>query len=506
MPDKTTNKTPDFVDDEKPKEETLWEYLTRTADAKFVDSIPLESIKELPTEFMYFFGALAHLMTLVCFIYFIYTGYHAARSIQFISLNKNDGECKDVMKEVDGLYYGDTNGKWSGDAAFDPSLGQYFLELNNFEATEDEFSDIMNEVYQELEILSKGAYLRDLAENMLLWMTWETILPHTKTVNKFHMMGNPLIIFSRDNQLGLFTSVDGECTLPSQAAFDESTGKFSLQYNVTQFRQNPYCISAIEPEHLGYVHDYHYDKFEIKVDTNTVAIAAAVNSGIIDISQLNAVAGSNVTFHYNGTTFTITEMFADRYPGMDTTACLIVNDQNFCVIRMGQTYGFPFLNHFGTDNGFPEPCECPADSKKAGKISSYCHNFDFMLGLLFYNLPTGADYDDDNDLPQLPLAALALLELMMTTNNIMLNKMAYNASWAASMFNTEEYTKVVTPEWRQDAFRFCLYLPSSAVSVLPVETQQRLFRWLCSYYSLYCICTFRSQGMRHRRKSTPSQS
>ena len=42
---------------------------------------------------------------------------------------------------------------------------------------------------------------------------------------------------------------------------------------------------------------------------------------------------------------------------MDTMVCLEFIGKDFCVIRMGEIYGFPVFNHFGTDQGFPKKCD-----------------------------------------------------------------------------------------------------------------------------------------------------
>jgi hypothetical protein len=81
----------------------------------------------------------------------------------------------------------------------------------------------------------------------------------------------------------------------------------------------------------------------------------------------------------------------------------------------------------------------------------YCHTFDFMIGFLFYNLPSVND-DDSN---QLSLSTVALLTLMQKSNILDLNRQAYNISYAAAMYDTDLYEEFQTPQWRSKAYDFC---------------------------------------------------
>jgi hypothetical protein len=284
------------------EEETFREYALRLMKTKFVETIPSSSIKELQPKYLYSFGAIAHLFSLACFVYFIWTGFKNAMSVQFISLNKEDGRCQAVLKPVTGTFLGDIQGQWFGNPGFDISLSKYSLELQNFEQTIHEYRDMMDQVNVELTLLGKKALRRDLADNILLWITWQTVLTNSKTVNTFSMKGNPLVVFNRDLNLGLFASIAGECLVPATASFVEvrfgfqtailhsfshlfflsqSTGKFHLATNATQFRNDPVCTRAAVPENLGYNAYYDYENFDLAMDTRTAAIAAAVCKIII---------------------------------------------------------------------------------------------------------------------------------------------------------------------------------------------------------------------------------
>ena len=206
---------------EKDEEESFREYGLRLLKVKFIETIPSASIKELQPKYLFPFGTLAHLFSLSCFIYFIWKGYTDSMSVQFISLNKDDGRCNEVLKPVTGTFIGDVHGSWFGQPKFDASLGKYSLKLQNFEQSNEEYRAMLEGVDKELIELGEMAKHRDLADNLLLWMTWQTTLKNSKTVNTFCMTGNPLVAFDRDLHLGLFASITGECLVPTSTVFDE---------------------------------------------------------------------------------------------------------------------------------------------------------------------------------------------------------------------------------------------------------------------------------------------
>ena len=114
-----------------------------------------------------------------------------------------------------------------------------------------------------------------------------------------------------------------------------------------------------------------------------------------------------------------------------------------------------FVSHF-----FPF-CYLHSDEGDAMKYP-YCHTFDFMIGFLFYNLPTV----DDSDSKELSLSTLALLTLMQQSNILELNRQAYNITYAAAMYETDLYEGFQAPEWRSKAYDFCTLREFGACSIL----------------------------------------
>ena len=85
------------------------------------------------------------------------------------------------------------------------------------------------------------------------------------------------------------------------------------------------------------------------------------------------------------------------------------------------------------------------DSTLGFGLLDYCNVFDFMIGLVFYDIP------DTDDIANTTASTFASLELALRYNDASdMNRLAYNASYAAAMF--DEYND---PEWRARAYEFC---------------------------------------------------
>jgi hypothetical protein len=85
MSEKVSKATLDaFGEQEALRDETLVEYIVRTVDDKFIETIPIESIKQLPKTYMYMLGALTHALATACFIIFVMRGYRHATTKEFM--------------------------------------------------------------------------------------------------------------------------------------------------------------------------------------------------------------------------------------------------------------------------------------------------------------------------------------------------------------------------------------------------------------------------------------
>ena len=89
--------------DEEEDESNLATFAAAQVDKFFVDHIPMSSLKDLPSGYMYIFGTVAYAFALATFIYFVYTSFNAARSQAFIALDQSSGDCNTVPIAITGV-------------------------------------------------------------------------------------------------------------------------------------------------------------------------------------------------------------------------------------------------------------------------------------------------------------------------------------------------------------------------------------------------------------------
>jgi hypothetical protein len=255
-------------------EPSFYEWLMAKFETAFVENIPVESMKELPRNYMFAFGMIAYLGSFACFIYFIYTGYDQMTTKQFITPNSNDGDCTAVLRPVDGEYLADRLGFWSGAILFQYSNALYQVNMRHFKATSKEYRKMMRTVGYELDQIASTSFDRNLAGNIAYWVAWQTPLPGTSS--RLHMLGSPTIIFDRQLRFGMLAGVNGECLVSRETNFDQANSLFELIFDVNEFKANENCTSAASPELMGYNADYDFDSFRMKLDVRSFVTSFAV--------------------------------------------------------------------------------------------------------------------------------------------------------------------------------------------------------------------------------------
>jgi hypothetical protein len=255
-------------------EPSFYEWLMIKLETAFIENIPVESMKELPTNYMYTFGMVAYVASFACFFYFIYTGYNQMTTKQFITPNSDDGDCVAVLRPVDGEYFGDRLGFWSGEILFQYSNALYQVNMRHFKETKKDYRRMMTEVSYELDQIASTSYDRNLAENIAYWVAWQTPLPGTSST--FQMLGSPSIIFDRQLRFGMLSGVKGECLVSRETNFDRANSYFELIFDVNEFKASENCTSAATPELMGYKSAYDFDAFRLKLDVRSFVTSFAV--------------------------------------------------------------------------------------------------------------------------------------------------------------------------------------------------------------------------------------
>lgn len=274
--DKRKMLTANIVKDQVDGEMSFTEWFLYKLDILFVENIPLESIKELQPIYMYIFGFISYILAMGCFAYFAYNGYKAARTKEYVAVDKAGGECQEIPKSVSGSWLASQSGLYEGEVEFAYPEAMYMLEFTSLSKTKKEYMALMDEYEDHLNVLAEQSYQNDLAANILLWVTWQVFKKEKTGMTRFQMNADPRSVFDNEFTFGQMSTVDAECYVPSSvSSFDRANGVFTNTYSYSEFTSTPNC-SGIDPVMFGYRERFFGDQFILEMDVNTAITAIGV--------------------------------------------------------------------------------------------------------------------------------------------------------------------------------------------------------------------------------------
>ena len=265
-------------EEEESGELSFREWIKMKADKLFTDNIPVASIKDIGGSYMYIAGVIAYSFFLGCFVYFTYTGYTQARNTKIISLEdgSDNGECENVFRQVTGAWLASSSGLFSGDIDFKYPEAKYSLEFQNFQGTIDKYREVLKSYGDQLVEVGTMAENQDLADNILMWITWQILERKEGEVRRFQMIADATSVFNNEYIFGQISTVNSECYVSTSVSdFDLANGLLKNTYSYSDFKSNPNC-STIDPHLFGYDERFHGDVFTLGLDVNAAVTALAV--------------------------------------------------------------------------------------------------------------------------------------------------------------------------------------------------------------------------------------
>lgn len=433
---------------------------------------------------LYFFGAIAHVFAITMFVYFTYTNYYSSANQAFISLQSGTG-CDSVPIAITGTFYADTNGYWIGTPNYTDSKAIYLLTLSNFKInTPQQYVDMMNQFYINLQRMGTLAENNNLAENLITWMVYQEY--YSVEYPSRHDYGNigygqlqglqlsgyPAIAFSLPHILARISGSDGVCELQNLADYDEANHVYYASYtNATALMANKVCSTAIYPGTFGYYPLIDDDVFEITIDVESLATAMGINFRVQTPSTLRIIdSASRAFFRYQGIDFEIAQYFDIRFSTMEPILCIHNTSalpstysnilQLFCVNVIGSTFTLPILNHFGSSSISPQYCECGVHENLAD--SEACREFNFLTGLVFYRnvvKTNGRDFNFQKLIRSFNITK-TLDELGLFSLFTILNKYEDYQTFNRDAYNASFYTASLTSACKgascmSSALKFC---------------------------------------------------
>ena len=412
------------------KDETLEELLEKKANKSYV-------------YFTFFAGKFAFVCAL---FYFTYTGIIADQNRRFIALDESSGVCRHVPVAITGNFAMDSNGNYQGTQNFDAAKAYYYIELSNFQHDMEGYQRFIDQARDIVYKLSKKAPKMDLGMSLVYWTSYATEINDGNYVHYFRFNANPIVVYDRFYKTGHLSDISGDCELSPDVSYNSMNGVLTMVYSENEFMVHKQCSEAIDPVAMGYQAEESGDKFEINVDTRSLATAFALNSDIMMPSILvdvylwgisNTTVGCLPELNTPGCTgdlYTFRAGIDPDLPGMDPVVCLIPTKRNrpdsayhftnLCAMMVADQFVYPYTFHFGLsgvdgNNPYiPRQCNCsdPVDAS-----NDHCDNFDLILGFL--------QWEKVETTPL--LAFYYMLDMAYRYDNTFINNAMYNAAFAS---------------------------------------------------------------------------
>lgn len=381
-------------------ESTLQEYVIKKANQKFIDFIPVESIKELPDNFKYPLGAFSIAFMISVFFALVATSYQASKSTYFISLQPDGLLCTSVPRPLTGNFLASQNGVWSGAMTFNYSQATYSFQFQNYTSSNDDgqvpFNELMAEVSAFISTLGFRAQNQSLAYNVLIWMNSALFINTGSSQQIFTFAGSPSYVFNRQYFWVNFVSSETYCPVESSMTYDINSATFHCSLPTVKFAE----VCGVNTFDLAKVAaNPSLSEYQFTIDMRSITTAIAINLHLRRLQNMvivtNGAAGVLTAAPPPG--YTSYGLIDPLYPGMKPIQCLFRSASiseatlEFCMVVIGTQPMYPViqsLNLNATDASYfnwasSEPCSCqsPSPSQSPTGTKWNCNQMAFIVGM-----------------------------------------------------------------------------------------------------------------------------
>lgn len=233
---------------------------------------------------MYILAALTHASVVVVFIYFLYTGYENGKHTEYLvpSANEYPGTCEEVYRPISGRFEADIHGLWSPVQAFRPSDSKYVLLTNNLEVSAQDFEQAITDIFNVFVAdLSEKSYSRNLADNLVQWMSWKAVINTSSLIQTIYLTADPFNVLTSvkrgggvDGMTGYIRGQDGTCNISTiNLDTDKANALLTFRMDVNQYKGTAICTSLLNIMHFPIANT---DQVQIAMDLRSFATAVAV--------------------------------------------------------------------------------------------------------------------------------------------------------------------------------------------------------------------------------------
>lgn len=371
---------------------------------------------------VYIWGIIKRVVMFIVFItLFVQSFQNSYITQKYVALDSTSGICEEVPKTWTGNYDIDYYGRWQGSIGFKPEHGMYRIQLQDFSMTMPKYRDLMKSFKEKLRVTGDLLLKNDLAHNILYWASYSISETFTNSndnsvTTTFIMTAFPQYIMNNEGLQGTFASANKDCSyLTSGQSYNLATATFTTQVQISSFDADPSCSGIINSYTLGYDPTINGDTLKINVNIISLVSALAVSNKVNgEDSYTNFRTFKEITRSkwplYPNANDAVEYVVLDRYDQqnaglMDPITCVgpsanIETGVGFnCFLRVGNSYGIPFLSHKGDDLVKPNTCQCSTTTT----TPDLCNKFDFLFGVAVYDHLEPYHHKDDTGTSSYPV-------------------------------------------------------------------------------------------------------
>jgi len=309
-------------------------YLFRTLHDGFIGTVPLDAITVFPGKFLFFIGITVYVVMFASYIIFFAVSFIDTRQDTFVSLSKSAGICQEVAKPVTGTFLASRSGSWEGAAGpnqFRFSDTTYRFKFTDLLADKKQFDSLISNDFS-IDEIGLSMESQDVAYNLLVWMQYRKIVLVNNKVQIFDFVSSPSEVFSRNYILGgvfLSNPTNGSTNCQSKNTnFDTNDAVVQFQFGLN----DPNCQEVISQFPIltipGSTDVY------LEGNLNSLASAAAINFGIMDVNELEVTRRVRTGVVMHGEVYDVDEMYDPKYERADFFYCSIARNQSAMVPRL----------------------------------------------------------------------------------------------------------------------------------------------------------------------------
>lgn len=293
----------------------------------------MESVKELPSTYLYLFGIIAYIAALSSFVYFFHSNYVETIQQAFVSLDPSSGDCRSVSIPVTGKYLADQEGNWIGTKQFSYFDASHRLGLTKFDVDDlRTYQDMITVFEGSFKELGKKTEKNNLAYNLLVWISFidfHTIDHHVPQY--MELSATPSAVFDKSFIYASSGNANSSCSVPGDSSFDSANSLLKVSYKYQDYRSSPECVTTLNPRSTGH-YSNRMTNFKFDLDVRSFSTAMAVNLGIIPTFALRSTSTQPSPLIHNGVNYVLAQFVDIRHTTMDRMYCL----RNMSEVGLGQ--------------------------------------------------------------------------------------------------------------------------------------------------------------------------